>query len=302
MRNTDGELLLKTSEKSEFACKCQIWSNTVQCSPGNIFPFEWPLPKGPVKHLEDAPKTRLMIIWSRCTGGHNGREWVLIHLLWKDCGTLPTSTSELVQTICAHFLLSTTGTFRRPFTDGPKTRTQLTPSFRIRLLGPLDTWGFKWHCRLVEVDRTLIAKWRRRLFRFRQGVWSTRGLRGKIYTRQVSEDPTIHDQVFKSHFSRLRGDTIIRRCNPPIRSSMNTSTHMDDETQSLCHKPLHCSNLARCLLWPPPSSSLSSSSSSFSSSQVSGGFLARTTSAEEVTHIRRHLLDHIAANICEHFL
>ena len=192
--------------------------------------------------------------------------------------------------------------FRRPFTDGPKTRTQLTPSFRIRLLGPLDTWGFKWHCRLVEVDRTLIAKWRRRLFRFRQGVWSTRGLRGKIYTRQVSEDPTIHDQVFKSHFSRLRGDTIIRRCNPPIRSSMNTSTHMDDETQSLCHKPLHCSNLARCLLWPPPSSSLSSSSSSFSSSQVSGGFLARTTSVEEVTHIRRHLLDHIAANICEHFL
>jgi len=31
--------------------------------------------------------------------------------------------------------------------------------------------------------------------------------------------------------------------------------------------------------------------------KVSGGFLARTTSAEEVTHIRRHLLDHIAANI-----
>ena len=130
-----------------------------------------------------------------------------------------------------------------------------------------------------------------------QGDWG-----GKIYTKQVSEDPTIHDQVFKSHFSRLRGDTIIRRCNPPIRSSMNTSTHMDDETQSLGHKPLHCSNLARCLLWPPPSSSLSSSSSSFSSSQVSGGFLARTTSVEEVTHIRRHLLDHIAANICEHFL
>ena len=34
-------------------------------------------------------------------------------------------------------------------------------------------------------------------------------------------------------------------------------------------------------------------------SQVSGGFLARTTTLEEVTHIRRHLLDHIAANICE---
>ena len=86
--------------------------------------------------------------------------------------------------------------------------------------------------------------------------------------------------------------------------------HMDDKTQSLCHKPLHCSNLARCLLCSlafaslPPSStsSLSSSSSSFSLSQVSGGFLARTTSVEEVTHIRRHLLDHIAANICEHFL
>ena len=81
-----------------------------------------------------------------------------------------------------------------------------------------------------------------------QGNWG-----GKIYTKQVSEDPTIHDQVFKSHFSRLRGDldTIIRRCNPPIRSSMNTSTHMDDETQSLGHKPLHCSNLARWLLCFP---------------------------------------------------
>ena len=92
-----------------------------------------------------------------------------------------------------------------------------------------------------------------------QGDWG-----GKIYTKQVSEDPTIHDQVFKSHFSRLRGelDTIIRRCNPPIRSSMNTSTHMDDETQSLCHKPLHCSNLARCLLCSLAFASLPPSSSS----------------------------------------
>ena len=65
-----------------------------------------------------------------------------------------------------------------------------------------------------------------------QGDWG-----GKIYTKQVSEDPTIHDQVFKSHFSRLRGelDTIIRRCNRPISGQYGLTlqlTHIDDETQT----------------------------------------------------------------------
>ena len=36
-----------------------------------------------------------------------------------------------------------------------------------------------------------------------------------------------------------------------------------------------------------------------SCAQVSGGFLALLDSETEVTQIRRHLLDHIASNICE---
>ena len=78
-----------------------------------------------------------------------------------------------------------------------------------------------------------------------QGDWG-----GKIYTKQVSEDPTIHDQVFKSHFSRLRGelDTIIRRCNPPIRSSLN---NMGSQwfTWMIRHK-VCVTNLCTAATWP----------------------------------------------------
>ena len=36
----------------------------------------------------------------------------------------------------------------------------------------------------------------------------------------------------------------------------------------------------------------------FHMSQVSGGFPARLTDEEELEHVRKHLLEHIAANIC----